>query len=82
MTVLEIRTLGPEWLRACLVEEFAGVERTDGSVAGPGWTVRVEPLPPVTLGSVQVRATRLEVAGEREVEAVQFLKQKTMRGGG
>jgi hypothetical protein len=82
LTVLEVRTLGPAWLRAALMEEFGGTVQPDGSVTGAGWTVRVIPLPPVSLGRIQVRATRLEVAGAREAETVSFLTRKTMRGGG
>ena len=82
MTVLEVRALSPDVLRGYLIDELAGVEEGDGSIAGEGWRVRVVPLPPTRVGRLAVPATRIEIDGAREPEVAGFLRFKTMRGGG
>ncbi|MFQ5380602.1 MAG: hypothetical protein ACE5EF_03120 [Dehalococcoidia bacterium] len=81
MTRLELRNLQEAEIRSYLVEEFGG--RADGDyVRGDGWAVRLVRGEPARLGRMRIPVLFLEVSGPREAETSNFLRRKTMRGGG
>ncbi len=82
--VREIRSIPPFLLREYL-QELGGVLFSEDQVQGPGWSVRLEPMEPFRLGSLEVGQTRLimEFAGDDIAQG--FLERfaiKTLRGGG
>jgi hypothetical protein len=81
MTRLEVRNLPPADITRDLVREMAGVE-CDGGVDGEGWTVRFVRGEPAGVGRFKVPVLFIDIAGEREAEVTQFVRRKTMRGGG
>jgi len=81
VTRLEVRNMRPREIAPYLVDELGGVG-DDDTVSGDGWTVRFLPGEPAAVGRFRVPVLFIEVAGEREAEVAQFLRQKTMRGGG
>ena len=81
MIRLEVRNLPSAQIRDYLVEEFEGVAKGD-QVSGEGWLVRLIDTKPATVGKMKVPVLFIEISGPNETAAAQFVKRKTMRGGG
>ena len=81
MARLEVRNMRPGEIAPYLVDELGGTG-DDETVSGDGWTVRFVRGEPAAVGRFRVPVLFIDIAGEREAEVTQFLRQKTMRGGG
>lgn len=74
----------PYFLLKEYLQELGGTLTAEDTVAGEGWTVRLERMEPFRLGSLEVGQTRLTME-LREDAADDFLERfrlKTLRAGG
>lgn len=74
----------PYFLLKEYLQELGGVLSADDTVAGDGWTVRLERMEPFRLGSLEVGQVRLEMEIREEVydDFVERFRLKTLRAGG
>lgn len=74
----------PLWLLREYLVEMGGAATTEDEISGEGWRVRLTPLEPFRLGSLEVGQVRLEieVEAEREAEFRERFAKKTLRAGG
>lgn len=80
-TRLEIRNIRAREIARYLLDEMHGTG-DETVVRGRDWSVHLVPGEPALVGRHPVPVLFLDIEGEREAEVVQFLRQKTMRGGG
>jgi len=74
----------PLWLLREYLEEMGGVATSADEITGEGWRVRLTPLAPFRLGSLEVGQVRLEIEVDeaREAEFRERFAKKTFRAGG
>lgn len=74
----------PLWLLREYLVEMGGAATAEDEISGEGWRVRLTPLEPFRLGSLEVGQVRLEieVEAEREAEFRERFAKKTLRAGG
>jgi hypothetical protein len=74
----------PLWLLREYLMEMGGAATAEDEISGEGWHVRLTPLEPFRLGSLEVGQVRLEidVDDEREAEFRERFTKKTLRAGG
>lgn len=81
--VHEIRGI-PCWLLSEYLQEMGGTLVNEHVVQAADWRVRLIPMEPFRLGSLEVGQTRLEIEVEDQ-HATEFLERfakKTLRAGG
>lgn len=74
----------PLWLLREYLLEMGGALTAEDEIAGEGWRVRLTPLEPFRLGSLEVGQVRLEinVDDDREADFRERFAKKTLRAGG
>jgi hypothetical protein len=80
---MELRNVPLDRLQEYWVQA-GGTLSGDRSAQGPGWTLRLEPLDDVRLFTMIIPRDLLVIEGEREAaqRVADFMRRKTMRGGG
>jgi len=81
VTRLELRNIPAREIAESLLAQFGG-ENGAGGVTGEGWSVALIAGESAFVGRFRVPVLFVDVSGAREGEVVQFLRLKTMRGGG
>ncbi|MFP4431134.1 MAG: hypothetical protein ACLFPV_07800 [Spirochaetaceae bacterium] len=73
----------PLWVAKDYIRVLPESLETAQGFSGPGWSIELTALPPVTLGELTFRRMRFQLSGKREsVEAVwRQLEHKFYRGG-
>ncbi len=74
----------PLWLLREYLEEMGGAATSADEITGEGWRVRLTPLEPFRLGSLEVGQVRLEIEVDeaREADFRERFAKKTFRAGG
>ncbi len=74
----------PYFLLKEYLQELGGTLLAEDTVAGPGWTVRLEKMEPFRLKSLSVGQTRLlmEIEDEAYEDFIERFRLKTLRAGG
>jgi len=79
----EIRGV-PLWLVREYLQELGGQVGPDGSIQGPGWSIRLRQIDDYQVGSLSVGQVSLELEADPGVfdDISQGLKRKLVRAGG
>jgi hypothetical protein len=74
----------PYFLLKEYLQELGGELTADDTVAGDGWTVRLERMEPFQLGSLEIGQTRLSMDIREDVydDFIERFRLKTLRAGG
>jgi hypothetical protein len=74
----------PYFLLKEYLQELGGEVAAENTVAGDGWSVRLERLEPFRLGSLEVGQVQLEMEIHEDVYAdfMERFRLKTLRAGG
>lgn len=74
----------PFFLLKEYLQELGGESTAGDTVAGDGWTVRLERMEPFRLGSLEVGQTRLTMDIREDVydDFIERFRLKTLRAGG
>lgn len=81
---MELRNVPLNRIQAYL-EDAGGTLTGDRSAQGAGWQARLDEMPPVVIGTMRIRRDLLVLEGNDQAAlkaAVDFMRRKTMRGGG
>lgn len=74
----------PFFLLKEYLQELGGEVKAENTVAGDGWSVRLERMEPFRLGSLEVGQVQLEMEIREDVydDFVERFRLKTLRAGG
>lgn len=79
----ELRNIPRHRMREYWIEA-GGTLTDDLSAEGAGWKIRLEPMQPAVVGPLEIRRDKLIIEGEQGAvqKMADFMRSKTMRGGG